>query len=167
MSTQNIKMRGKAYWARVQEDNFDSYNGLDFYKITLVPDDESWDKFRKAQFLLTPKTVGDNDEDGVTFRRTVEPKMYKDKKTGKIQELGGGAPIVLDEEGDPFDGLIGNGSEVIVTVAALDLKARKGRGHRLEKVQIIDLIPYEQTPKEEEDEPVVEQKPASKRRTPF
>ena len=172
MATQNIKIRGKAFWARVQEDNFDSYNGLDFYKITVVPDDASWDRFRKAQFLLTPKAVGDDNEEGITFRRNVEPKLFKNKTTGKIEELGGGPPKVVDDNDEPYDGLIGNGSIVEVTVAAFDLKMRKGRGHRLEKVKILDLVQYEPPVEDEEEDEPEEEKPASKpsgkrSRTPF
>lgn len=171
-----VKLRGEAYWARVQEDNFDSYNGLDFYKITVALDDPSWDKYNKSGFLLVPKGVSKDEEDklGVTFRRNVEPKLFKDKKTGKITEFGGGAPKVLDENDEPYEGLIGNGSIVEVTVAKFPVKMRKGYGHRLEKVKILELVNYEPPveDEEEEDEPPFKPEPKStsgarRGKTPF
>jgi hypothetical protein len=158
-----MKLTGKAYWARVQEGNFDEFGGREFYKITVALDDASWVKFNKSGLGLQPKAVSKDDPDiiGVTFRRDVEPKTGKDKR-GKTWSIGGGAPkVTLD--GEEFDGLIGNGSEVEVVVETYDTKIKK-KGHRLEKVNIIDLVKYEapDDDDDDDDEPPVRKTPAKK-----
>ena len=150
-----MKLTGKAYWARVYEGNHDEYGGKEFYKITIVPDDESWVKFNKSGLSLKPKEVEEDGELGVTFRRDVHPKKGIDKK-GKAWTMGGGAPQVVDEDGDEFDKLIGNGSVVEVAVDVYSIKAgpMKGKkGHRLDGVRVLEHVAYEAPDEDEDDVP--------------
>lgn len=158
-----LKLKGTAYWARVYEGNHDEYGGKEFYKITLVPDDESWVKFNKSGLSLKPKETGDDDELSVTFRRDVHAKSGIDKK-GKPWTMGGGAPQVVDADGDEFNKLIGNGSLVEIAVDVYTVKAgpMKGKkGHRLDGVKVLEHVAYE-APDDDEVEEGVPEVPASK-----
>ena len=149
-----MKLTGKAYWARVYEGNHDEYGGKEFYKITIVPTDESWVKFNKSGLSLKPKAVEEDGELGVTFRRDVHAKTGTDKN-GKPWTMGGGAPQVVDEDGDEFDKLIGNGSVVEVAVDVYSIKAgpMKGKkGHRLDGVKVLEHVQYDSTDPDEDDD---------------
>lgn len=138
---------GKAYYSMVYEGNHDEYGGKEFYKITLALDGSSWSKFNRSGLSLKVKKLDTDsgEEDVVTFKRDVHPKTGVDKN-GRPWTLGGGAPRVVDEHGDEFDKLIGNGSEVevlidVYTVAKGPMKGK--RGHRLDAIKILKHIPYD------------------------
>lgn len=168
--SKNMVIRGRAYWARVYEGNADEFGGKEFYKITVIPDGESWAKFAQSGLTLKTKPMGDNDEDSITFRRDVHPKTG----TGKDGpwSIGGGAPRVVNAQGETITDLIGNESQVEVLVEVYEipggpLKGKKG--HRLEAVKVLELVKYE-SPVEfedskEDEEPVVDT-PVSKKNTP-
>ena len=151
----NIVFTGKAYWARVYEGNHDEYGGKEFYKITVALDNESWSKFNQSGCQLKTKPVeSDSDILGVTFKRDVHPKTGIDKK-GKAWSLGGGAPRVVDADGDELTDLIGNTSdvEVLVEIYTIDTGPLKGKkGHRLEAVKVLNLVKYE-APDDDDDTP--------------
>lgn len=52
-----------------------------------------------------------------------------------------GPPKVIDKDGVPVTQLLGNGSEVVIKVVVYDSK--KGKGHRLEAVQVHKLVVWE------------------------
>lgn len=162
-----FKFRGEAYWARVYEGNHDEFGGKEFYKITVALDDASWDTFNKSGLKLKPKGVSSDDDTlGITFRRDVHAKTGVDKK-GKPWTLGGGAPRVVDVDGDEFDDLIGNGSVVEVLVERYPSKVGKW-GHRLEAVKVIEHVQYEAPDDDEEDEveePEVKQEEKTTKKT--
>ena len=164
MANKLFKFKGEAYYAKVQEGNHDEYGGKEFYKISVALDDESWSKFSKSGLTLKAKELeAADDAKVITFRRDVEAKTGVSKKTGKKFSLGGGIPkVTLD--GEIFDGFIGNGSVVEVVVERYPSKIAKF-GHRLESINILDLIPYEpfEEDEDEEDEPVVETKEPEKK----
>lgn len=154
MASKKVILRGKLYWARVYEGNHDEYSGSEFYKVTLVPDDESWVKFSKTGSSLQAKPVSsDDDAKALTFRRDIHGKEVLDKKTGKKVILGGGPPLVKMADGEILDSdtLIGNGSEGEVLVEFYSSKKTKRVGHRLEAIKIHDLVRYE--PFSEDDDP--------------
>ncbi len=173
-----VKLKGKAFWARVYEGNHDEYGGKEFYKITVALDDESWVKFNKSGSKLKPKEVSSDDDTlGITFRRDVHGKSGVNVK-GKKWEISGGPPQVVDADGDEFDELIGNGSVVEVAVDFYKIKkgAMKGTtGHRLEGVKVLEHVQYdvpEDADEDDEDdtpeEPVKEEKKSeSKKKLPF
>jgi hypothetical protein len=128
MATETYYFRGKAKWAKVYRPDPE----YDNYKINVYLDEASKKLFQEAGTQLTPKS----DEDGefVTFRRD-HSKMIKNELVTF------GAPKVVDSELHPLTETIGNGSEVVVKVQVYD--GKKGKGHRLEAVQVVDLIVYE------------------------
>lgn len=180
MASTNIVLSGRAFWARVYEGNHDEYGGKEFYKITVALDGQSWGKFSSSGLSLKAKPVEADGDDGITFRRDLHPKTGKDK-TGKPYSLGGGAPRVVNADGDTMTDLIGNGSqvEVIVNVYTVSSGPMKGKkGHRLEAVKVTKLIPYEspvdddevdEAPEPEVEAPVDEPKKSSapKKGLPF
>jgi hypothetical protein len=127
MATEFLYFRGKSKWAQLVTPDKE----YDNFKINVYLDDASRALFKESGLQLEPKT----DEDGeyVVFRR----KNYQQIKKDLVHW---GAPKVIDREGAPVSELIGNGSEVVVKVQAYDSK--KGKGHRLDTVQVLELIPY-------------------------
>jgi len=162
----NLILTGKAYWARVYEGNHDEFGGKEFYKITVALDNESWSKYSTSGLGLKPKAVSTDDETlGITFRRDVHAKSGVGKN-GKPWSLGGGPPLVIDEDGNEMDDLIGNGSLVQVKIDTYKVAngPMKGKsGHRLEAVKVLELVSYEPPEDDAEDEVVVEEaKPTTK-----
>ena len=129
MATELFYFKGTCKWAQVYRPD-DKY---DNFKITVYMDDESMALFKQSGLQLTPK----EDEDGtfVCFRRP----NYKQIKKDLVHF---GAPKVINAEGAPITDSIGNGSDVVVKVVAYST-AEKGKGHRLDTVQVTKLIPYE------------------------
>ena len=164
MANKLFKFKGEAYYAKVQEGNHDEYGGKEFYKISVALDDESWSKFSKSGLTLKAKELeAADDQKVITFRRDVEAKTGVSKKTGKKYTLGGGPPkVTLD--GEAFDGFIGNGSEVEIVVERYPSKIAKF-GHRLESINVIDLIPYEPFEEDEDEDDVVETPPVKETKT--
>lgn len=167
MANTILKIPGKIYWARVYEGQEDSYDGIESYKVTFEPTDEGWAIYNKAKFKLKVRKLDSDDPDSpdvVTFRRKKEPKVHNGKTVFK-----GGAPIVVNEDGDEISDLIGNGSEGIVKIIRYVPKTKKSMvGHHLEAIQVTKLIPYE--PMDEEDDEMEEETPVEKKKnkkTPF
>lgn len=154
--TDTIKIKGTVAWAKVYEP--DTAFGAENYKLDLFPESEAeWEKFKKSGIQ---KKVKEN-EQGKYFQ-LVRPsfKLIKGEIinfTGPIVEDKDGKVIVdyVDDEGkrvysyknndkkptrrgSPI--LIGNGSKVEVTIAVYD--TFKGKGHRFERVKVLDLIEF-------------------------
>lgn len=138
MATETFYWTGKCKWAKVYKPD-PKYNNfvMDFY-----PDNP--EEIPNAGLGLEPKA----DEDGTFYRlrRPVE-KLIKDElvqfgppkvvlNTGQVDEAG--VPVV-----EPFSKLIGNGSRVTVKVDVFDVRAGKGKGHRLNSVRVDEHVPYE------------------------
>lgn len=108
-------LSGLAMWAKLNEKNRDFYDENDThgsYRLSLIIDPSETEKYESLGVKV--KT----DKEGNTFVDLKRPHAmdYNDKETGekKIWELG--PPEVVDENLDPFDGLIGNKSPVNVEV---------------------------------------------------
>lgn len=150
MGTRKVKLRGIGYWAKVFEDNRDKTgyeNALEDIggqtTIDIDLDDEMVEKVRKSQSMKKGKPSEENEG------------MTRFKFTRKWQErYGGGAPIVLKEDGTEWDydedGPIGNGSEVEVVLSVYDTTRKNIVGTRLEKVKVVNHVPY--VPPEQEDD---------------
>ena len=150
MATQIITVRGRCYWARVFEQNRDlegwegtakEFGGM--YTINVELDDDGVKTLMGAnsQSVDYPKTLTDENGKDITvyrFKRKHEAKA----RDGRILEWASGAPKVTNLVGDSWDldhdGLIGNGSEVEVTLAVY--QAGRNYGTRLEKVKVIDHV---------------------------
>lgn len=135
MATETFYFFGTTYWAKVREPD-EKYNN---YQVPVYLNDKSWVQLRKSGLQL--KTKKDDRGEYVTFRRD-HVKMMK----GEVVTLGPPEVFLYNVDtqiASPFDGLIGNGSEVIVQVDVYD--TIKGKGHRLVGVGITKLVPYEKT----------------------
>lgn len=156
MTTKKIVLKGNAYWARVYEGSHDEYGGKEFYKITVDLDGDSWGKFSRSGMTLQSRPVEkDSDIKGITFRRDIEGKEFKDAKTGKVKVLGGGPPRVVDKDGQVMTDLIGNGSEIEVLVEVYETKSKPPKiGHRLEAVKVLKIVHYE-PPEDDDDDSIM------------
>lgn len=132
MATKTYKFYGKCQWAKVH--TVDKEYG--HYGIDVFLDKPSMDLFKKSGLRLKVKDY--NGEKFVGFRRHPD----------KVFEGQPGNPGVTDAVGRPLDALVGNGSKVAVTVSVYDTKM--GKGHRLETVQVIELVPFGEGPQVED-----------------
>jgi hypothetical protein len=142
MAKEFIYLKGKAKWARLQTPD-PTYNK---YNIVLYPDTESLEKIRELQ-AGGIKNVVKKDDDGynVNFSRPAS-KLMKGKVVGFTP------PEVRNADNTPFDGRIGNGSDVTLKIEVYGGKAPTGQSYmaaRLEAIRIDNLIPYQ--PTEQED----------------
>lgn len=157
MATKLFTIDGEARWAKVFTP--DEYNGVEKFKINIVPSSpKDWNTIKESGLRVTVK----KDPDGKEYITLSRPKIGKIDKDGK--EFGGGAPLVLGPDKEPFDKLIGNGSLVEVLFATYD--TRMGKGHRLETVMVKNHVPYEPMDGEEDvqglswkDRPAPKEKP--------
>ena len=111
-----IKLTGKASWAKLSENNRDFYDEKDLYgsyKLDLeITESEA------KEWELERVKVHRNRETGLPFLRLSRPHQidYEDKETKEKKTWELGPPSVVNENLEPFTGLIGNGSPVIVQV---------------------------------------------------
>lgn len=160
------KFTGRAAWAMIYSP--DEGFGKEFWKISLYPDIDTIMAIKDAGIQLKAKD-DDGEKSGVqgkffTFRRDttskfggsevqpVSPPWVYDKKGKKLVSYTQDEDGDYQREGEPV--LIGNGSEVEVTVEVYNTKSF-GKQCRLYSVKILDLIEY--NPDEEEDEEEVEE----------
>lgn len=155
MSTQQIKLRGKAYYAKVFEDNRDmkgfndSYvlcNGA--YTIDLHVDDDNKKLLEATGSGKQPKRT----EDGLWRVKFIRKHSDKFK-------FASGAPIVIKPDGTVWDfehdGPIYNGSEVDIEISVYDT-SYGNKGTRLNKVKVItpvEMDAMEEPSKEKEEIP--------------
>jgi len=143
--TKYEKFRGKIMWAQVYDP--DTKFGAR-WKACLILDEDTEKKVKSSGIQ---KKVNDT-PDGRMIEFTREcAKLIK----GVLHEFH--PPVILDKDGsilvgyqknasgDAFDRvgdvvLIGNGSDVEITVAVYD--TQKGKGQRLESIKVLDLIEY-------------------------
>jgi len=144
------KFYGTAKWAKTKVPDKD----YDVYSINLYMDPRSLKLYEKSGIQGKLK----EDEDGIykSFRRPVT-QMRK----GVPVEAG---PPKVTYNGEKFDGLIGNGSQVSIIVDVYE--TRKGIGHRLEEVEVDNLVEYnavmDAADVDPEDTEVVEKPKAAK-----
>lgn len=137
MATELHEVEGIANWAKVFEFNRDmntDFHGEDgAYTIEVTLEKAELDKHTKSGSRVKPKLT----DEGVSIR-------YKRKHTHQqgIEELGG-PPKVVDKDKQlfPENTLIGNGSRVKVYFSVYETK--KGKGTRLEGIQVLDLVEFE------------------------
>lgn len=139
MATEYIKLSGIVYWAQLVQP--DTKYGVK-WRTRLYPDEKSMETFKESGLQLQVK----EDEVGeyITLRRDKE-KLIK----GKVTVFD---PPKVFVEGKLYDGLVGNGSEAVCDLAVYD--TMKGKGHRLETVNVTNLVEY--VPDEEKEGPDVD-----------
>lgn len=160
MGTRKVKLKGLGYWAKVFEDNRDETgyeNALaDIGGQTTIDvdlDDDMMEKLKESKSMKKGKESEDN------------PGLTRVKFTRKwTEKYGGGEPKVVHADGTPWDydedGPIGNGSVVEVVLSVYDTSRKAIVGTRLEKVKVVEHIPYVPDDDDDEDEPAP--KPAAK-----
>ena len=135
MATQEVKVVGTAMYPKVFERNRDKAS---FHEdtdgactIDVVLEKEEFDKLKASGFRGRPSVTDEGMS--VKFRR-----KWKDP----VSDDFGGAPQVVDREGQDWDDSvsIGNGSKVSVAVDVYDTSM--GKGARLTGVQVLELIEY-------------------------
>lgn len=128
-STVHYLFEGTCKWAKVRKpDDYDNFS------IDLYPTTETMELFKGSNIAVGVRT-DDDSEEFLRFKRPIS-KMINEA------EVTFGPPLVTDANGDTLEGLIGNGSKVIVKVA--EFGPYGGRyGHRLEEVRVMDLVVYE------------------------
>lgn len=122
-----MKVRGIAHWASVQAPNT-TFEPV--YQVDLHVNEDSA-KALKDLGLTVKKVEG---EYVCKFKR----------KQFKLDGTENKKPTVVLADKTPFDGLVGNGSEVIVQFSTYEWKNKFGSGISadLQGIQIIDLVEY-------------------------
>lgn len=132
----SVELKGvKLFYAKLTPDNVDNYEGKLRYKVTVLLDKALGQKFEDAG--MNVKTTEDGDKIIDCFSNV----KYKDGNERK-------PPIVVFEDGrvyDPaVDGFIGN--ETVANVDVIIKYVKVGKNYHLplylNKVTIIDFIPY-------------------------
>lgn len=134
MATKTYLFTGKTKWAKPTklDEKYDNY------QMPLYLDEKSWIDFKESGCQTKIKT--DADGEYTVFKRDEKETNWK---TGEKQINGPAKVYILHPETgqyEPFDGLIGNGSEVAVRVDIFD--TRNGKGHRLISVGVNKLVEY-------------------------
>lgn len=154
MTTKIMKFKATCQWAKVFPENRDMMEWDDesasfsapsstggTYSIELIMSPEDYRELKMSGSLAAKTSkLNEAGEDVVRFKRQHE----KHGKGGVLLEFASGSPVVTDGTTDlPWDldeqGLIGNGSEVEVTVAIYTTKFSPGT--RLESVKVLNHVP--------------------------
>lgn len=131
MATQMHTLSGKLKWTQ-NLTKPDEFRGSKNYKVNLYDVDEA--QWKNIGVQTRPKT----DKEGHTLYLLKRP----DSKVIKGELVNFGPIKVVDEDGNEIgsDTLIGNGTEATVEFITYDTEM--GKGHRVEKVVINNLIEY-------------------------
>lgn len=139
MATKFHTFKGKLMWTQ-NITQVDDFRGTKNYKANIILDEASLKEFEESGIQTKPR----EDKEGNlihTFKRP-ERKLIK----GDLVEFG--PPEYVDENGDKIEGVIvANDSEAELEVVSYDTVM--GKGHRLNKVTVTKLIPYEPDPETE------------------
>lgn len=153
MATKWITVRGVVRWAKVYEP--DAFMGAENWKVDFAPlnavERKKWDdtgiqlKFRKEddglEYTRLRRPVKKVFSDEVTFFAPPEitgavSVQYQDENGERLRQYKKGE--TMNRVGEPIE--IGNGSEVLVNVCYYDTV--KGKGHRLESINVLNLIEF-------------------------
>lgn len=131
-------LTGVAKWAKVRTP--DEEYGT--YTVDLYPTEDSWNLYNESGLKL--KTRESEDGKFLTFRRKDVEYNF-----AKKEEVTNGPPLVYlkDKDGEYRlwpQGLIGNGSTITVAIDVYKSK-KYGKGHRLERVFVDDLVVFTPT----------------------
>lgn len=135
MSTQFYYFSGITKWPKLK--TVDEKFGK--YQLPLWLDEESWKLFHESKLQLHPK----KDADGEYVKFSCAPETKVGNRT-----LMFGPIETVDKDGNPITATVGNGSTVTAKVEVYD--TRNGKGHRLRKVRVDNLIEYVSDKKTEE-----------------
>ncbi len=138
MANEDVYLNGKAkfVYGIAPDMQFDK----PAWKVTLYPDDASLEIIHQLK-KEGMKNWEKRDDDGTyfTFKR---PTVVLNKRSGKDIALT--PPVVLDSEGQPFTGPIGNGSDVTVKLEVYQHNTPgggKAKAARFAALRINSLVP--------------------------
>jgi hypothetical protein len=135
--TEHIYLSGKSKWTQTKQ--VDKYGKWGICLYLDPASKETWLKMKEKGIL----NEINEDDDGEFIRlRRDQQKTFRDGTTR------GFVPIkVLDKQGNPYDGNIGNGSDVTCKVEMYSFKKPfgpgLGYGIRLEAIRVDNLVPFE------------------------
>jgi len=109
----------------VRSDNTDQYGN---YICKIELDGDSLKAYRESGIQVNV------DDENAVFLRRPHQKIFGDS----LETLG--PPAVVDADGKPLAKRIGNGSKIVAKVKAYP--TRKGKGHTLEAIQVLELKEY-------------------------
>ena len=132
MTTTTVSLTGKISWAKLTPQNADKkFDPAGAYVLNFYPQSQkTWDTIQKAGLQL--QTREDDMGKFITLRRRHEQVLK-----GETVVFG---PPPVTKNSEPFTGLIGNGSLARVGLTTFD--TRRGKGHRLNSVDILELVEY-------------------------
>lgn len=144
MSTYYVYLRGKAKWSQRLQGAGDTE--FQCWNTNLYPDQESKDIFLKLKETTPTGVEGimnalkhDEDGDFISLKRPFFIKV-------KGQQVPMAPPLVLDKDNQPFNGLIGNGSDITCKVMVYQHRkmrpGTKGQALRLEAVRVDNLVEF-------------------------
>jgi hypothetical protein len=143
MATRLVKLRGIAYYPKVFETNRD-LTGFDNALVDIggqTTIDVDLDE-RHIALLQRSKSMlrGSPSPENQGLTRVKFKRKWQEK-------FGGGEPRVIRADDTSWDlntdGMIGNGSEVEVTIAVYDTSRKNIVGSRLDSVKVLKHVPYE------------------------
>lgn len=165
MATKYIRFKGKLLWpGNLFVPDTPPFEGAPAsYKANLIPEGDSMKAFKESGIRTAIQKDKNTGDEYIVLKRNKDPKVLSNG-----DQIGGGAPRVVDAEGNPWprEVAIGNGSEVEVLVTTF--KGGSFTGHRLEEVVIRELVPYvNDKAREVAEEPAAPKNPKDKARIPF
>lgn len=132
MAAKTYYFSGESLWAKLYKDNLDEWEGEKSAQIGVVMNEANLEAFKASGSRLTIR----HDDRGRSYVQFKRPFIHP-----KYPEYGG-LPEVIGPDDSPFSELIGNGSKVTVRVTVYDA-GKVGKGTRLEKVRVDELVVYE------------------------
>lgn len=138
MATEFIKLKGKASWAKTKQPN-----QWDKWVVTLHPLTPDLELIRDMQ-AKGLKNVIKKDEDGYFTSFNRPTKRVRGNTTVTMDP-----PTVLNSDGSVFDGMIGNGSDVTITLEVYEHRTPAGGkaiAARLDTIQVDNLVPFTKEP---------------------
>jgi hypothetical protein len=141
MATRKVVLTGIAEWAKVFDDNRDMKGFEGAYEefdgactIDMILDNENMSKLTASKSMKK----GSPDSEG----RGTKVRFIRKFNTGR--DWDSGSPTVVKDDGTRWDmdedGLIGNGSTVMVTLSVYDTSRKSIVGTRLDRVKVLEHV---------------------------
>lgn len=129
-----MKTKGQAHWAYIT--NPDTKWDDDMWCVNLEMSKEEAQKLKDIGIKIK-ESVGENDE----IIRSYKFRRYCVRRDGTGRK--NKQPALVDSANQPFAGIVGNGSDVIVLHKPFRYhKGGGGWGTDLKAIQIVNLVPY-------------------------
>lgn len=144
---ETIQLKGRIRWTQ-RLFTPDTFENKSFWSVLFVPNRDELDTILTLQGQGVKNVLKkDGDDYTITYKRPTEKKMK-----GEVVKFD--PPVVIGPDGKQLtDNTIGNDSKATVTLTVYEHRipgsTRKAKAVRLDKVEITELVPYEQKNSEE------------------